>query len=152
MKEVYLFIFENMVKEIKDLKELEKFAIEFAKNLKGSELIALKGDLGAGKTTFTKFVGKALDVKEEIISPTFNIIKVYASSLGNLYHIDAYRLENLGYDPILDDYLYDYNSLRFVEWYNYLSDPIFDEAIKIDISVDTKTGKRIFNISGGSYD
>ena len=141
-----------MVKEINSLEELKKFAIQFAKSLKGNELVALKGDLGAGKTTFTKFVGNALDVKEEIISPTFNIIKVYNSKLGNLYHIDAYRLENLGYDPVLDDYLYDNDSLRFVEWYNYLVDPVFDDAIKIDIVVDAKTGKRTFTIVGGNYD
>ena len=120
-----------MVVVVNSLEELEKFAKEFAKKLKGNELIALKGDLGAGKTTFTKFVGKELDVKEEIISPTFNIVKIYESKLGPLYHIDAYRLEDLGYDPILDDYLYDYNSLRFVEWFNFLDDPIFNDAIQM---------------------
>ena len=137
---------------INNLSELEAFAKEFATKLKGNELIALKGDLGAGKTTFTKFVGKELNVKEEIISPTFNIIKIYESKLGPLYHIDAYRLEDLGYDPILDDYLYDYNSLRFVEWYNYLDDPIFNDAIKLDFNVDRSSGVRVITIKGGIYD
>ena len=137
---------------INNLSELEAFAKEFATKLKGNELIALKGDLGAGKTTFTKFVGKELTVKEEIISPTFNIIKIYESKLGPLYHIDAYRLEDLGYDPILDDYLYDYNSLRFVEWYNYLDDPIFNDAIILDFNVDRSSGVRVITIKGGIYD
>ncbi|MCR5741198.1 MAG: tRNA (adenosine(37)-N6)-threonylcarbamoyltransferase complex ATPase subunit type 1 TsaE [Gammaproteobacteria bacterium] len=137
-----------MIVKIKNLKEMEKFATLFASELKGNEIIALKGNLGAGKTTFTRFVGKALDVKENIISPTFNIVKVYSSKLGPLYHIDAYRLEDLGYDPVLDDYLYDENSLRFVEWYNFLDDPIFDKAIKIEITIDEAKGERVLNIGG----
>ena len=135
-----------MKKEIRSLEELKKFAYDFAKNLKGNELIALKGDLGAGKTTFTKYVAEALHVSNEIISPTFNIIKVYNCDLGPLYHIDAYRLETIGYDPTLDDYIYDESSLRFVEWYEFIMDPIFDSAIKIDIEIDLKKGVRVFNI------
>lgn len=141
-----------MKKIINNLEEMEMFAYEFASKLKGNELIAMKGELGAGKTTFTKLVGKALNVKEDIISPTFNIIKVYKCKLGNLYHIDAYRLENLGYDPVLDDYLYDYNSLRFVEWFNYLDDPIFSDGIRMYFDVDNKTGVRTITIEGGMYD
>ena len=141
-----------MVIVVSNLNELEAFAKEFANKLKGNELIALKGDLGAGKTTFTKFVGKELGVKEEIISPTFNIVKIYESKLGPLYHIDAYRLEDLGYDPILDDYLYDYNSLRFVEWFNFLDDPIFNDAIQMNFDVDRSSGIRTITIKGGIYD
>ena len=140
-----------MIKKIKNLKGLKTFAYEFAGKLQGNELIALSGELGAGKTTFTKYVGEALKVKEAIISPTFNIVKIYKCSLGNLYHIDAYRLENLGYDPVLDDYLYDDKSLRFVEWYNFIKDPIFEDAIRIDIQVDKKTGVRTFDLKGGIY-
>ena len=81
-----------------------------------------------------------------IISPTFNIVKIYQSSLGALYHIDAYRLENMGYDPVLDDYLYDEKALRFVEWYDFIKDPIFDKAIIINIEVDKKTEKRKITI------
>lgn len=141
-----------MIIVINNLGELESFAKIFANKLKGNELIALKGDLGAGKTTFTKFVGKELGVKEEIISPTFNIVKIYESKLGHLYHIDAYRLEDLGYDPILDDYLYDYNSLRFVEWFNFLDDPIFNDAIQMNFDVDRSSGVRTITIKGGIYD
>ena len=92
---------------LKTLEDLEQFGYKIGKALKGYELVGLSGDLGAGKTTMTKYIGKALGVKEEIISPTFNIVKVYEGDKNRLYHIDAYRLENLGYDPILDDYLFD---------------------------------------------
>ena len=132
--------------KVKDEKELKLIAKSFASKLKGNELIALKGPLGAGKTTFTKYVSFYLGVKEDVISPTFNIIRIYESKLGMLYHIDAYRLEDIGYDPTLDEYLYDDNSLRFVEWYEFLDEPIFNDAIKITISILEDGITRIFDI------
>ena len=129
---------------LKSLEELEQFGYKIGKALRGNELIGLKGDLGAGKTTLTKYIGKALEIKEEIISPTFNIVKVYENDKGTkLYHIDAYRLENLGYDPVLDDYLFDDNAIKIVEWFNFLDDDIFYNAIKLYIDVIEKGYRRI---------
>ncbi|MBQ1307882.1 MAG: tRNA (adenosine(37)-N6)-threonylcarbamoyltransferase complex ATPase subunit type 1 TsaE, partial [Erysipelotrichaceae bacterium] len=59
--------------------------------------VALKGDLAGGKTTFTKGIGKALQVKDVINSPTFTILKIHQGN-SQLFHIDAYRLENNEYD------------------------------------------------------
>lgn len=130
--------------ELKTLKDVEDFGRRLAKALKGNELIGLKGPLGAGKTTLTKYIAKELGVKEEIISPTFNIIKVYDSIKGPLYHIDAYRLENLGYDPVLDDYIFDEGAIRIIEWYNYLDDEdLFKDAIKISISIKENNVREI---------
>ncbi len=130
--------------ELKTLKDVEDFGRRLAKALKGNELIGLKGPLGAGKTTLTKYIAKELGVKEEIISPTFNIIKVYDSIKGPLYHIDAYRLENLGYDPVLDDYIFDEGAIRIIEWYNYLDDEdLFKDAIEISISIKENNVREI---------
>ena len=117
---------------INNLDELQKLGERISNKLKGYELIGLSGELGAGKTTLTKYIAKGLGIKEEIISPTYNILKVYESGKFNLFHIDAYRLENLGYDPILDDYL-------------------FDGFQKIDIKIDIKVLedlRREINIEG----
>ncbi|MCB9498382.1 MAG: tRNA (adenosine(37)-N6)-threonylcarbamoyltransferase complex ATPase subunit type 1 TsaE [Bacillales bacterium] len=133
-----------MIKKIKNLEELRAFAEELSLKIKKGTLIGLKGPLGAGKTTLVKYIGKALKVKEEIISPTFNIIKVYDSILGPLYHIDAYRLENIDFDPTVDEYLYDEKAVRIVEWYEYLSDPIFNDAIKIEIKVEDNDDRTLF--------
>jgi len=136
-----------MIVELETLEELENFGLKFGKSLKGGETILLSGPLGAGKTTFTKSVGKALGIKEDIISPTFNIVRVYNSNLGDFYHIDAYRLEDLKYDPVLDDYIFDDNAIKVIEWYNYLEDGLFTSPIVIDITVkENKT--RVFNIKG----
>ena len=136
---------------IKNLEELEQFGYKIGNALKGNELIGLKGNLGAGKTTLTKYIAKALGVKEEIISPTFNIIKIYETKFGELYHIDAYRLENLGYDPILDDYIFNDNAIKIIEWFNFLDDDIFSEnSITISIEVLDDNSRKIV-IKGDLY-
>ena len=133
---------------IKNLEDLEKFGYKLGKALKGFELIGLKGPLGAGKTTLTKYIAKALGVKEEIISPTFNIVREYdIKDNKKLYHIDAYRLEDLGYDPILDDYLFDDDAIKIVEWFNFLDDDIFSDSIKIYIDPQ-EDGSRIIKVEG----
>lgn len=78
-------------------KETLEFAKEFSKTLIGGEIIALQGDLGAGKTVFTKGLAKGLNVEQNVNSPTFVLMKVYPASYGNikqLVHIDAYRLRS----------------------------------------------------------
>lgn len=95
-----------MVKRItKNEKETQKLARELAekilnskKDQPGAFLVALVGDLGAGKTTFVKGFAEALGIREQITSPTFVILKRFklqASSFRNLIHIDAYRVDNI---------------------------------------------------------
>ncbi|MFH1661779.1 MAG: tRNA (adenosine(37)-N6)-threonylcarbamoyltransferase complex ATPase subunit type 1 TsaE [Candidatus Falkowbacteria bacterium] len=78
-------------------KQTFNFAKKFAKTLKGGEVIGLIGDLGAGKTVFTKGLASGLDIKNNITSPTFVLMKIYKtsnrSSIKNLCHIDAYRIK-----------------------------------------------------------
>jgi len=132
---------------IENLDELKALGEKIGKSLKGGELIGLKGNLGVGKTTLTKYIAKSIGVKEEVISPTFNIVKVYESNKGMLYHIDAYRLEELKYDPILDDYLFDDSAIKVVEWYNFIEENLYDFKIVIDIKL-LPDSKREINIMG----
>ena len=88
-----------------------------------AQVVALKGELGAGKTTFAQGVAKGLGVKEKILSPTFVIIKSYKIrntkyKIQNLYHVDCYRIKNeqdllaLGWDKIVSDP----QNLVLIEW------------------------------------
>ena len=92
---------------------------------KKAKVIAFSGDLGAGKTTLTKEMGKILEIKEDIISPTFVIMKIYKinsskykSHFKQLIHIDAYRLDShkdllkIGWEEIAEDK----ENLIIVEW------------------------------------
>ena len=75
----------------------EEETIELAQNIESEKfpnmVICLQGDLGSGKTMFAKGFAKAMEVEEEITSPTFNIIKEYTSGELPLYHMDVYRLD-----------------------------------------------------------
>lgn len=78
-------------------KETFNFAKSLANTLKGGEIIALSGELGAGKTIFSKGVAQGLGIKKNVTSPTFVIMKIYNVKKGRikkLCHIDAYRLNN----------------------------------------------------------
>ena len=69
--------------------ETKKFGQEFGSKLKGGEVLALVGDLGAGKTTFVQGLARGLGIESRIVSPTFILMRKY----GHFYHIDLYRLE-----------------------------------------------------------
>lgn len=111
-----------MVKTTHSDTETENFAIKIAQKIKGGDTVALFGDLGGGKTTFTKGLAKALKVKEEITSPTFVVMKKYPAKLKDkdieFVHIDAYRcdsvedVESIG----IEDYLNRPDAVVIVEW------------------------------------
>lgn len=134
---------------INSLKETKVFAKKFAKLLTGGEIILLSGDLGAGKTTFTRCVLKELGVKDDVTSPTFTIMREYKAKKFSIYHFDMYRLGS-GEEARefgLEDYIYsnDKNSIVFIEWAENVKDILNGKFIEINISLDDN--KRIFEIN-----
>lgn len=135
---------------INNLKQTEMLAKKFAKLLKGGEVILLNGDLGAGKTTFTKFVLKYLGVKDVITSPTFTLMREYKTRKYNICHFDMYRLSggdeatNLGFEEYL--YSSDGRNIVFVEWSENIKDILKGKFIEINISL-IDDNKRKFEIS-----
>ena len=83
-----------------DLDGIKDLAASIAKNLKGGEIFALIGALGAGKTTFVKALGKQLKLKRKITSPTFTLMHNFEAKVGAakkkvfIYHLDLYRIKN----------------------------------------------------------
>ncbi len=108
------------------------FGERLAKHLFPGAIITLEGDLGAGKTTFTKGIGKGLGVKKIINSPTFTIVKVYQGDLP-FYHFDAYRLEGendeLGFEEMFED-----EGVCVVEWPQYIDNILPVERLAMTIS------------------
>lgn len=124
---------------VNNLKETKKVANVFAKLLSGGEIILLNGDLGAGKTTFTKFVLETLGVKDDVTSPTFTIMHEYKTKKFNIYHFDMYRLSS-GAEACefgMDEYLYsgDKRNIVFVEWAENIKDILNGKFIKINIKL-----------------
>lgn len=105
------------------------FAKKLAKHIKPSDVIALEGDLGAGKTTFTKGLAEGLGIKRVVNSPTFTIIKEYQGTLP-LYHMDVYRLEDSYEDLGFDEY-FEGNGLTVVEWAHIIEEQLPRELLTI---------------------
>lgn len=97
--------------------ETMEFAKEFAKTIKAPKIIVLSGDLGAGKTTFTKGFAEGLGVSEIITSPTFTLLNEY-SGKERMYHFDMYRLSSKeeAYELGFEDYFKKNDGIVLVEW------------------------------------
>ena len=104
----------------KSVNDTERLANIIAKLVKKGDIILLNADLGGGKTTFTKYLAKALNIKENVTSPTFNIAKCYFNGDLPLCHIDAYRLEGITNDIGLDEYLAG-DFVCAIEWSEFIS-------------------------------
>lgn len=114
-----------------------------AADLCPGDVVVLNGDLGAGKTTFTKGIAKGLGIKEIIKSPTFTIIHEYQDGRIPLYHMDAYRLENGGAEDLgLDEY-FDGDGVSVVEWAQFAEDELPDEFLAITFKRTDDESKRI---------
>ncbi len=119
-----------------DINATDKLAKFFAENVKDcGAFVCLFGDVGAGKTAFTKSVCKYLNVKEKVTSPSFVILNEYRSGNIPVYHFDLYRLENEGISTIINE-LEEYSEgkiLTFVEWAEFSQNVIPFDRIEIRI-------------------
>lgn len=130
--------------------ETQALGAALAKLLPKSSLIALKGDLAAGKTTFTQGIAKGLNIATVVNSPTFNILKIYHGD-KTLYHIDAYRLEENPYDLGFEEYLDD--GIMVVEWFDYIKEMFDGSYLLITFTyIDDNTRKIVLTSEGDGYD
>lgn len=133
---------------LKGLKETEEFGEKLGSILKPGDIISLTGDLGAGKTTLTKSIGKGLGVEDYITSPTFTLINEYKGRL-NLYHFDVYRLEGPIdlYDLGFEEYIYS-NGVSIIEWGDKIKEILPEERINIQIEKSVELDERIIYLYG----
>ncbi|MDK9866381.1 MULTISPECIES: tRNA (adenosine(37)-N6)-threonylcarbamoyltransferase complex ATPase subunit type 1 TsaE [Staphylococcus] len=137
--------------KIKDLDGMAVFATTLAKYLSAGDLVLLNGDLGAGKTTLSQFIGKALGVKRNINSPTFNIIKSYQGLNLKLHHMDCYRLEDSEEDLGFDEYFED-EAVILIEWSQFISEFLPPSSLTINITTLNESEKNIeLEAQGGHY-
>ncbi|MCI6717053.1 MAG: tRNA (adenosine(37)-N6)-threonylcarbamoyltransferase complex ATPase subunit type 1 TsaE [Mollicutes bacterium] len=126
---------EQIMIKIKDEESMIKLGELLVDYAYPNLVIALVGDLGAGKTTLTKGIGKALGVKRVINSPTFTIMKVYETTnekIKKLYHLDVYRITNSKDDFELEEYFY-LDGLAVIEWAHIIQDMLPKNAWEIEI-------------------
>ncbi len=137
--------------KIKDLDGMAVFATTLAKYLSAGDLVLLNGDLGAGKTTLSQFIGKALGVKRNINSPTFNIIKSYQGLNLKLHHMDCYRLEDSEEDLGFNEYFED-EAVILIEWSQFISEFLPPSSLSINITTLNESERNIeLEAQGGHY-
>ena len=135
----------------KNSQETKDLAARLAKYLFEGSLITLSGQLGAGKTTFTQGLAKGLNIKKNVTSPTFNLLKIYNGDLP-LYHIDAYRLEGINQDLGFDEYI-DSDGVCVIEWSNFIKQLLPSELLNIEINIlENDYRQLIFSAYGEKYE
>ena len=124
----------------KSTEETKKLAIELAKKTKKGSVLALYGDLGSGKTTFTRFFVEALGLKNRVQSPTFVVARKY----GYINHVDLYRLtsEEEARDIGIEEMLVDKNMITLIEWPEIINNLLPEDSVKIYFEyIDENTRK-----------
>ena len=140
--------YERMINSEQETKSL---AEQLAALLHASDILTLEGDLGAGKTTFTKSVAKGLGIKRIVNSPTFTILKQYEGRLP-LNHLDVYRLKDSDEDLGWDELFYG-EAVSIIEWAHLIEEDLPAERLAIQIlRLDKDARKFTFMPLGKRYE
>ena len=133
---------------LRGTEETERFGLELAGELKAGDVIALTGDLGAGKTTLAKSIAKGLGVRENVTSPTFTIVCEYMSGRLPLFHFDLYRIgsEEEAFEAGLEEY-FSRGGVSVIEWAERVPGLIPDDARVIVLEYGEKEDERILSCS-----
>ena len=139
-----------MKKDYKIVTYTEEDTIELAQNIESEKfpnmVICLMGDLGTGKTVFTKGFAQAMEIDEEVTSPTFNVIKEYTTGELPLYHMDVYRLDGKVEDLGIEEY-YTRKGITIIEWADMIPDYLPKNRLDIKIkSSDEDENKRVITL------
>lgn len=132
---------------IKDISDIDRAAAEFLELTKGHDLIAFYAPMGAGKTTFTTALCRALGVRGDAVSsPTFAIVNEYRTAAGeSVFHFDFYRINKIA--EALDIGLYDYldsGCMCLMEWPENIEEILPEETLKVSIKVQ-EDGSRLLS-------
>ena len=127
--------------------ETEQIGEKIAKKLHGSEVIALFGGLGTGKTAFTRGLARALGVDDGVSSLTFALVNEYSGKY-NIYHFDMYRVNS--WDDLYSTGFFDYidNGILVIEWSENIEGELPENAIRITIENGESDDERFFEIEG----
>ena len=130
--------------------------IELAQNFESEKfpnmIICLNGELGSGKTVFTKGIANALGIEESITSPTFTITKEYNSGEMPLYHMDVYRLDGNTDGVGIEEY-YNKGGIVIIEWAKTIKDILPEERLEIKIKfIDENRRMLVITPHGQKYE
>ncbi|WP_078415071.1 tRNA (adenosine(37)-N6)-threonylcarbamoyltransferase complex ATPase subunit type 1 TsaE [Priestia abyssalis] len=122
--------------------ETMAIASKLARLLHPRDVLLLEGDLGAGKTTFTKGLAKGLGITRNVNSPTFTIIKEYKGGRLPLYHMDVYRLDDSFEDLGFDEY-FEGDGVTVVEWAHLIQEQLPVQLLQINLYHEEEAARRL---------
>lgn len=127
--------------------ETEKFGEKIAKILNGTEVLALYGTMGMGKTAFVRGLARGLKIKDDVSSPTFAIVHEYNGE-KTLYHFDMYRVES--WDDLYSTGFFDYlgNGILAIEWSENIENALPESTLKFSFSQGESENERLIKIEG----
>ena len=134
-----------MKKRILNFKEMDRLASKVAESLENGGVLGLIGNLGTGKTTFTKRICKYFGITENVKSPTFTYVIEYTSGRRPVYHFDVYRIMNPGeiYEIGFEDYIGEESSIIIVEWADNIIDEMPENTVYVEIEHNGEDTRRI---------
>lgn len=145
---------EFIINNVEDTLSLGK---QLGSKVKSGDIICINGDLGAGKTHFTKGIAEGLGIEDHITSPTFTIVNEYEGGRLKLYHFDVYRVNDPDeiYAIGFDEYIFD-KGVSVIEWSNYIEELIPEDYLSVNISKLQEQGENFRKIvlipHGSRYD
>ena len=127
--------------------ETEQIGAKIGEKLTGTEVIALFGGLGMGKTAFTRGLCSALGINEGVSSPTFALVNEYSGKF-KVYHFDMYRVDT--WDDLYSTGFFDYigNGILVIEWSENIEGALPENTVRITINRGDSDNQRIFEIEG----
>lgn len=133
--------------------EIDKLALKIAKKMKNGGILGLIGDLGTGKTTFTKRICSEYNITENVKSPTFTYVISYTSGDVKVYHFDMYRITDPSeiYEIGFEDYIGEEGAVVIVEWADNIYEEMPEETLYVEMSYsdENKRNVLIYKIKNG---
>ena len=133
--------------------ETKVLGAALARQLRKGDLILLYGEMGAGKSAFTRGIAQGIGISDSITSPTFTILQVYTGGMLPLYHFDWYRIADASelYEMGMDEYLQG-EGIAIVEWPQQAPEVIPDNHLHIDLEQGENENQRVISfVSVGSF-
>ena len=126
----------------KSPEETEEIAVRLSKTLQGTEVVAMFGGLGAGKTAFARGIAKGLGISDCVSSPTFALVNEYEGKF-NVYHFDMYRINS--YDDLYTTGFFDYmgNGVLIIEWSENIEGFLPENRINVTMKYISETEREI---------
>lgn len=131
--------------------DTQAFAARLASSLRPGDIVLLSGGLGVGKTLFTKGLAVGLGVEEQVVSPSFVLVRHYNSGFLPITHVDVYRLETINEFEDLDVFDMARDGVLVIEWGDAVEPVLSEDHLRVEFEVEEDQARVLRLVPGGSW-